>query len=414
MRHLLFLAHRIPYPPNKGDKIRSWAWFRHLTERFAVHLGCFIDDDDDKRHLEVVRKLCASCHFAHLKPATARWRSLRGLLDGRALTFAYFHDAGLAAWVAAIQREWKPEIEFAFSSAVAPLLGPRHFPGPRRVIDFVDVDSAKWDQYARASYGPLAWLYAREARRLAVAERHLACDADLALLVSEPEATLFRERTDGAAQVAALSNGVDADAMADAATLGSPYPSGCAPIVFTGSMDYRPNVEAVHWFAHEVLPGVRQVVPTAGFWIVGRSPGRSVRKLATLPGVIVTGQVEDSRPYLAHADVAVAPLWIARGLQNKILEAMAAARPVVATSPAVEGIRATPGHDLLIADDAPAFTDAVIRLLTEPDLRRRLGGEAVRTIRRHYLWRDHLARLDHLLEAPGTESIPRWAEEDHP
>lgn len=403
MRHLLFLAHRLPYPPNKGDKIRAWAWLRHLAGRFAVHLACPIDDEDDWRHAETVRALCASAHFSRLDPRVARLRGLRGLLDGRALTFPYFHDAGLAEWVAGVQRNHDIEIEFAFSSALAPALGPRRPNGPRRVIDFVDVDSDKWDQYARASRGPLAWLYAREARLLAEAERRLTDDADIALLVSEPEAALFRSRVRSSTPVVALSNGVDPGDAAEDAAVASPYPADGAPrIVFTGAMDYRPNIDAVRWFATEVLPRVRAGTPDAGFWIVGARPARAVERLAELPGVMVTGRVAEIRPYLVHAEVAVAPLRIARGLQNKVLEAMAAGRPVVATSQAFEGLEAVPGRDLLVADDAPAFAQAVSRLLVQPGTRRRLGARAALTVRERYRWSDRLDQFDRLLEFDET------------
>ncbi len=255
-------------------------------------------------------------------------------------------------------------------------------------MDFVDVDSAKFAAYAGNERGPMRFVHAREARLLAAYERAVARRADLSLFVSEAEAALFRGQQMG--NVAALGNGIDL-ARYDPAT--PPADAGEGPlIVFTGQMDYRPNSEAVTAFARATLPLIRARVPAARFAIVGRDPTEAVRRLAG-EALIVTGEVPDVRPWLARADVVVAPLRLARGVQNKLLEAMAMARPAVASSAAFEGIDATAGRDLLVADGAAADADAVCGLLLDPARAAAIGQAARRRVEARYGWDAALAPL---------------------
>jgi len=404
MAPLLYLTHRIPYPPNKGDKVRSYHLLRYLAQRYAVHLGTFIDDDADRAHVATVASLCASVHVASIQPTLARVRSLGGLFTGEALTLRYYRDEGLAQWVReAVGRHGIGRC-VAFSSAMAQYVADA--PGVRVVADFVDVDSAKWEQYGRTRRWPLSSLYRREGDRLLAYERAIARRADAAVFVTPAEAELFlRKAPECAGRVWSAQNGVDTTYFAPDPARGSPFAPDESPIVFTGAMDYWPNVDAVSWFAREALPMIRASRPQARFHIVGMQPAATVQALARLPGVNVTGRVPDVRPYLQHARVVVAPLRVARGIQNKVLEAMAMARPVVASACAAQALTAVPGTDLEVGDDAPAIAARVVTAM-EPVRGEALGAAARRRVLADYDWMTNLAAFGRLLEgSPAPRAL---------
>jgi len=400
-RRLLFLAHRIPYPPEKGEKIRSWHMLRHLAERWEVDLGCLADDPADLAHLPVLR---AVCRAVECRPTGARSRlAARALLRARPglpLTLGWFHDPGLDRWVQDGLLAGRYDAALVYSSAMAPyLMGPAaRRPGLRRVLDFVDVDSEKWLAYTDGARAPMRQVWAREARTLLAFERRAALSFDRSVFVSAEEARRFAELApDCADRLDHVDNGVELDRFDPSRSYPDPF-AGAPALVFTGTMDYRPNVEAVTWFAGAVMPLLRARDPAPEFWIVGASPAPAVRALAGIPGVRVTGAVPDVRPYIARAAVSVAPLRIARGIQNKVLEAMAMARPVVASSQAFEGVRAVPGRDLLVADGAAATAARIGAVLdgAHPGL----GAAARAAVAAGHDWSATLRRLDPLLEAP--------------
>lgn len=394
MEDLLFLAHRIPYPPDKGDKIRSWHMLRHLTENWRVHLGAFVDDPADWAHVGVLKEICADVCLRPLSPRTGKLRSLTGLATGKALTLPYYQDAVLERWVRARLGGGIGAV-VVYSSAMAQFVMGAH--GVRRVMDFVDIDSDKWRQYAPTKPWPLSWLYAREGRKLLAWERRVATAFDASLFVSEAEAMDFRRLApESARKVGHFNNGVDTEYFSPDHVLDSPFQEGAPSLVFTGAMDYWPNVDAVAWFAQSVLPLVRRVVPQVRFHIVGSRPGAAVQGLAG-EGVVVTGRVPDVRPYLAHAAMVVAPLRIARGIQNKVLEGMAMGKAVLATPQALEGIAAQADTEVLVAEDAGAQAETVLRLLREPAVAASVGAAARRRVAADYAWGPNLARLDALL-----------------
>ena len=393
------LVHRIPYPPNKGDKIRSYHLLKHVARQHRVHLATFVDDADDWQHVARVEALCASSHFAKLDPRRARVRSLGALFANRSLSLDYYRDAGLGDWVARTVRAHGIKRILVFSSAMAQYAEP--YGDACRVIDFVDVDSDKWRQYAEKKRWPMSALYAHEARQLLAYERRVARETDASLFVSAPEAALFRQLApESAARIDHVSNGVDTDYFAPDPAFASPFAAGQQALVFCGAMDYWPNVDAVSWFAREIFPQVRAAHPQAVFAIVGARPTPEVQALAALPGVIVTGTVPDVRPYVAHAALCVAPLRVARGIQNKVLEAMAMARSVLVTPQALEGIDAEPGRDLLLAADAGSFGAAAIAALAAPEPA--MGTHARACVLAGYAWSSHLAKIDSLLAQSGT------------
>lgn len=399
MEGLLFLAHRIPFPPNKGDKIRSFHLLRHLSERFAIHLGAFVDDPDDWQYRDALRPYCASIKLLPLQPRLAKLASLTGLLTGEALTLPYYRNRELARWADELANAGTVTRGLAFSSAMAQFM-PTSL--ARRVLDMVDVDSDKWTQYAPTQRWPLSWVYAREGRKLAQWEARAAQELDATLLVSHDEAALLQRRVPQARhKIGVFENGVDTDYFLPERDYPNPYPSDAKGIVFTGAMDYWPNVDAVAWFAERIFPAVREAVPAAQFTIVGSRPSDAVGMLARQPGVVVTGSVPDVRPYLAHAACAVAPLRIARGVQNKVLEALAMARPVVATAQAAEGLRAEAGRDFVLAKGEAEFAQAVVaQLKGAPSF-----SHARDCILANYNWTRNMTVIDSLFE-PGPIMPP--------
>ncbi|MBT9566854.1 MAG: TIGR03087 family PEP-CTERM/XrtA system glycosyltransferase [Thiobacillus sp.] len=392
MDGLLFLAHRIPYPPNKGDKIRSFHLLRHLATRYAIHLGAFVDDPADWQYETALTPYCASIKLIGLDARRAKMASLTGLLRGEALTLPYYRNRELMQWADALAASGEVRHGLAFSSAMAQFV-PSGL--DRRVLDMVDVDSDKWTQYAPTRRWPLSWLYAREGRKLAEWEASVAREFDATLLVSESEAALLQSRAPEARhKIGAFENGVDADYFSPDRDYLLPYAPGTQNIVFTGAMDYWPNVDAVSWFAQQIFPRVQAVVPDARFYIVGSRPDEAVQVLSRLPGVTVTGSVPDVRPYLAHAACAVAPLRIARGVQNKVLEAMSMARPLVVSPQAAEGLHGEAGRDFAVAQNEAEFARAVVAQLQHPAS----AAAARERILSRYDWSRNLSIVDSLFE----------------
>ena len=397
MEGLLFLCHRIPYPPNKGDKIRSYHLLCHLSRHYRVYLGTFIDDPADREHRHAVAELCADSYFAEIDPRLAKLASLPQLLRGAPLTSGFYRHRGLAGWIAHTVEQHGLQRALVFSSGVAPFLDEPRYAGLRRVCDLVDVDSDKWAQYSRSQSWPMSWVYRREARTLAELEASIVRRYDASVLVTEQEVALLRDRVaDAAPRIHAIHNGVDSEYF-QPGDYPDPYGAGGPTLVFTGSMDYWANVDAVCWFADAVLPQLQQQRPELRFAVVGNRPTPAVQRLAERPGVIVTGRVADMRPYLAHAAAAVAPLRIARGVQNKVLEAMAMARPVVVTRAAMDGIVSCEALERLVVDEPAAMAECLLQLLAEGDIAGygRIGRDWVL---RHYHWERNLQDFDRLLE----------------
>ena len=394
---ILFLAHRIPFPPDRGDKIRSFNILKHLSKLATVHLACFADDEADAAHLPALREaLGGRLGEAHVDVRrTSRAAAAgRALLSGKPISLTLFVSQSMHDFARRILARPGVTTAFAFSGQMAQFVPA----GTRLVMDFVDMDSAKFEAYA-AQGGPLAAVHRREARRLFAFERETAARAQLSLFVSEAEAALFRRSVDlPKADIRALHNGVDLAFYKPGAVTPAPAP-GRPLIVFTGQMDYAPNVDAVSWFAQTVLPQI----PGAHFAIVGRAPSEAVKRLAG-GRVTVTGEVADTRTWLAAADVVVAPLRIARGVQNKALESMAMGRPLVATPAAFEGIEAEPGRDLLLAESAEEQARAVRHLLSDPTRAAAVGAAARRRMEQAYSWDARLAPLAGLIGLPQRKA----------
>lgn len=393
---LLYLTHRIPYPPNKGDKIRSFHLLQHLSKRYRVYLGTFIDNEEDWRYEGEVRNYCQDICIVRLDPLSAKIKSLLALFGNDPLTLAYYRNTQLMQWVKAVSHTEPIQNIVIFSSAMAQYV--EHLSDHHRIIDFVDVDSDKWRQYALSKPWPFNWIYHRESKRLLDYEKKVAGEFSSATFVSKKEAELFKQLApDSANKTTFFNNGVDTDFFSPARDYPNPYPAGKRVLVFTGAMDYWANVDAVSWFANSVFPAIHAKLPDVDFYIVGAKPARQVQMLTNLPSIHVTGAVEDIRPYLMHAAVAVAPLRIARGIQNKVLEAMAMQKLVVVSMQAMEGIHATPGKELVVAGEAGDFADRVLFLLDSDD-QATMGQAARNRVLRDYTWSANLSRIDALLQ----------------
>lgn len=398
MPDLLFLTQRIPYPPIKGEKIRPLQILKHLGKTYDVHLGCLMDEPSDEEHIGTVQALCASSYFARLDHRRAKLLCLRGLLTGEALSVTFYRDRGLADWVRKTVREVRPEAVFICSSNMAPyvleLLGEQRV----AICDLADVDSEKWRAYAETGNGPMRWVHAREARRIAKLEARIARECDWSTFVSEQEAALFRSHQPGFAEkIRAVPSGVDYVYFDPSLPQSPPFATDRLNYVFTGAMYYPPNVDAVRWFARDILPVVRRTAPDSQFHIVGSRPVPEVLELGSIPGVFVTGRVPDVRPYVAHATAAVAPMRIARGIQNKVLEGMAMARPVVVTGVGLEGIDADPEREVLLAETEDAFAAQCLKAARPEG--QAVGLAARRRIEREFSWEGRIRGFDRLLES---------------
>jgi sugar transferase (PEP-CTERM/EpsH1 system associated) len=395
---LLYLCHRIPYPPNKGDKIRSYHLLRYLREHYRVYLGAFIDNQQDWAYVAHMESLCDGCCFVDLNPGKARIKSISGLLRGQPLTLPYYADAQMSQWVDGIVAEQQIARAMVYSSAMAQYVTGQLARLERRVIDFVDIDSDKWRQYALRKQWPMNWVYRREANKLLAYERSLAAVFDASLFVSSAEAAMFRSLIPADHEkIAYYNNGVDTDYFSPSGDFVNPYRDGDEVLVFTGAMDYWPNIDAVSWFAKEVLPEITRLAPKARFCIVGSNPSEAVKQLARLDRVEVIGRVEDIRPYLQFARAAVAPMRIARGIQNKVLEAMAMEKPVIVSDQGFEGITAEPGKELLLANTTKEYVSYIPRLVS--GAYDGLGKDARVRVKRDFSWEANLPIVYQWLEA---------------
>lgn len=392
---LLFLAHRLPFPPDRGDKIRSHHVLKAISKLAPVHVGCLAEDDAEFANEHWLAEIATS----HCMPRRSKPVSLAGveaLVRREPVSLSVFRNPELQRWVDELVATRNIAAIYVFSGQMGQYV-PQNWTG-RLVVDLVDVDSAKFEAYALDRSGPRGWIDAREARLLKRVEAALTASADTTLLVSDAEAGLLRSRVTDAHDIRALGNGIDCSAFDPAAV--EPHDDlrdGGPQVVFTGQMDYAPNVAAVRRFATAIFPGIRQAHPQARFHIVGRAPSAEVIGLKAVEGVKVWGAVADVRPFLAAADLVVAPLTIARGVQNKVLEAMAMARCVLLSPEAATGIDARHGEHFVIGEHDKALTTCALHLLARPAEREAIGTAARRFVSERMSWPAMLANLPHLL-----------------
>ncbi|MFM9851800.1 MAG: TIGR03087 family PEP-CTERM/XrtA system glycosyltransferase [Sphingomonadaceae bacterium] len=398
---ILFLAHRTPYPPDRGDKIRSWHLLRSLAKIAPVHVAALCDDPRDLDHVAFLRSVAATVHIEQ-RQWSKTGAMMRAMMTGQPASVLAFANRALQAHIDLLLATRPIRTIFAFSGQMAQFV-PTWLDERRFVMDFVDMDSAKFAAYGDQYSGLAARANRSEAERLLAFETAVANRATLSLFVSEAEAHLFQSKTGvDQSRVASLENGIDLEAYDPLRTYPAIEQSEGPLIIFTGQMDYRPNIDAVTAFARDVMPTIVAHDKSARFAIVGRAPTPAVKALAKLPGVIVTGEVPDTRSWLAAADVVVAPLTLARGIQNKVLEAMAMAKPVVASSAAALGIDAEDGQELIVADGAQAQAGAIIALLASAERCRTIGLAARRRVEARYSWEARFAALPAIVGMGAT------------
>jgi len=396
---LLYIAHRMPFPPNKGDKIRSFNILNHLVKRHDVYLACLVDDKSDLRFVPEIDQRVRRLVFDLIRPRMKKLRALGGLFRSRPITVGYFYSTDLQRQIDSIIDEVDIDAFVCSSSPMAEYLyRSRHANGKirraLRVMDLIDIDSFKWAQYAEQGQWWTSPIYRYEARHLAEYEQNIARIFDHVLVVSEQEKMVFPGGSDWP-NLDAMSNGVDLDYFTPVQPV---TPSMTRPtLVFTGAMDYLANIDGIKWFVESVFPQVQAAVPDVELLIVGSKPTREIRRLGGIRGVVVTGFVEDVREYLARASVCIVPLRVARGIQNKVLEAMAMGKAVICTPQALEGIRASPNREVIVAESADAFAAETIRLLGDQTRARQLGVAARLCVEKEYAWDRNLSLLDRIL-----------------
>jgi len=466
---LLYLSHRIPYPPNKGDKIRSFNEIKYLSQRHEIHLTCLADDPKDLKYKDDLKDYCKSTNVGLVNPKIVKLKSSFYLFSKKPLSIPYFYSKKLQQTIDHLLSTIDFDIIFCFSSPMAEyvfrskVLSPQslvhsqktrdrqpstkdhrlstidhrpstvndalssmdhrpstmnfslstnnHRLSTKLIMDFVDVDSDKWTQYSKYARFPMSWIYGLEGQRLADYEKKVAEVFDHSIFVTDSEVKIFKNKNPHIKNITAISNGVDLDYFSpnylqQESTIGQrqstidhrPTTIDYRPtIVFTGAMNYFANVDGVVWFTKEILPLIRKEIPEIRFYIVGSNPTKEVLSLALNSSVTVTGYVPDTREYLNKATVVVVPLRIARGIQNKILEAMAMGIAVVATPQAFEGIEAKPGRDLVLGENAEEIAEGVIGLIKEGSLRKSIGDNARRIVEKNYCWAKNLEKLNSIL-----------------
>ena len=397
---ILCLVHRVPYPPNRGDRIRSYHLLRFLAARADVSLAFLAQDAMDRETAEALGGLCQRVAAVPWR-RWSRWlRATGSMAAGRTATEGLFRSSELNHVVRTWSEQTRFDLAFIFCSSMVQYLDAPGLTDVPVVVDLVDVDSQKWLDYARHSRTPMRWLFQMEGNRLRRLEALLPDRVEAVTVVSLQEADLFQSFCPSD-RVHPVLNGVDLDYFQPDTDCDG---SSCEQCVFVGALDYRANLDGVTWFCHEVWHRVRQRHPQATFRLVGSNPGPAARKLARQPGVELVGQVPDVRPHLKDAALAVVPLQVARGIQNKVLEAMAMAKPVVVSPQALEGIDATPDVHLCRAATADEWARAIGTLLSDPERRSRLGGAAREFVEQRFQWK---RRLQPLAALPGVRDCLR-------
>ncbi|WP_095010966.1 TIGR03087 family PEP-CTERM/XrtA system glycosyltransferase [Tsuneonella mangrovi] len=403
MGETLFLAHRIPFPPDRGDKIRSHHLLKGLAAIGPVHVGTLGETEADFAAEPALAEIAASYCLAQ-RQLNLPFAGLKALARNVPVSLAAFDSPTLGDWVSHTLATRPIDCVFVFSGQMGQYV-PADYSG-RLIVDLCDVDSAKFAAYAAGGNGPRAWIDAREARLLAEEERKLAHRADATLLITDEEAQLLRRRIGATpANVLTLPNGIDTALYDPLAVV--PHPAlvdGPGPhIVFTGQMDYQPNVAAALRTIDRLLPSIRRELPGATFHVVGRAPVAELVERDGDQGVRVWGEVPDVRPFLAAADLVVAPLAIARGVQNKVLEAMAMARPVLVTPEAATGIDTTDGEHLAVESDDAALASRACAILQDGPRALAMGAAARRFVVEQKGWDTALAQLPELVGRSATE-----------
>ena len=391
---ILFLCHRLPFPPKRGGKIRPFNMIRHLGRRHEVTVATVARSGAELEEGQGLRQHCAALHVGRIGPLAAWSRFARFAPTAYPSTFGYFYSPELEHTVQGLLRTVPFDAVLVHCSSMGPYVAEHA--GCRKVMDFGDADSEKWFEYGRRALPPLGLGFRLEGAKVRRWERRLGERFDACSVISPREREVLSAHV--ARPIEVIPNGVDLDYFSPAAGAPAPHPRR---LIFTGNMSYKPNIDAVRHLVRDILPLVRRSVPEVELHIVGMDPTPAVRRLADGARVVVTGRVDDVRPYFDSATVAVAPLRIARGLQNKVLEAMAAGKVVIASSEAVAGMRVVDGEQLIIADTPERFASAALEVIRDASLRESLEMRARFLVESEHDWKPLLQKLVELVETVG-------------
>ncbi len=400
---ILFLVHRIPYPPNKGDKIRSFNILKMLSQHYRVYLATFVDEPEDQIYVNELSNWCEGAIALNQNKTIAKLKGLSGFLTNQAISIPYYSNRKLKKWIKNTIEAESIERCLVFSGVMAQFLNENTSLLRSTVIDFVDVDSDKWHQYAENKSGVKRWFYRRESRLLSKFEHEYSLKSAFSTFVSEDEANVFINSISSPPKqkVKGIRNGVDTDFFDAKNSYSSSVEIKKKSVVFTGAMDYWANIDAVIWFSKKVWPVVLEKLPDATFYIVGSRPSVEVCNLTGKNNTVVTGRVEDVRPFIANANLSVAPLRIARGIQNKVLEALSMSRPIVLTSMAAEGISHESTDGYWIEDDAKEMANKVLNVLKNESISEFPEHRAF--VQSEFSWDSEMRKLADLIEQ-GVQS----------
>ncbi len=395
--NLLFICSRLPYPPNRGDSIRVFHFQKYLSElgvKITVLSPCY--DKKERQIIEYYKKeIPVSLYTSIQKNIYPKY--LKGLLKGQTLTLSHFFNEK-------ISNQFKHYLKEQFYDAIicTNCVNAEYIIQNKKlidehtkvIIDHMDLDSDKWQQYANRSSAIKKWIYLRESKLIRNLEKEIPFVSDFSLFTSKKEVELYKPFTPSPNKLKVISNGIDTKYFT---TPPKSLNSKQTTFLFTGVMDYFPNEQAVIWFVEDVWPKVLQFLPEAKFYIAGMNPTKKVKRLSKVKGVYVTGFVDDIRVYYEMSDIYVAPLKIARGIQNKILEAFASNKPVISTSNSIQGIECIENEHVLIAETSEEFINQIKSLLKSKRLRENLMANAQSLIREKYSWKAQTQKLYDLI-----------------
>ena len=387
---ILYVCHRFPFPPKRGGKIRPFNMIKHLSRKNEVTVASLVRSAQEAKEGEGLAKHCAHYEMGLVREPVQMLRMLARVPTTTPSSMGYFYSPTVARRVRKLLAAEPFDLIFVHCSSVAQYV--EHVTGVPKILDLGDMDSQKWLEYARYKPFPLSIGYRLEGAKLERAEKRLAAQFNLCTATTRAEWQTFQDYGTGAASDW-FPNGVDSDYFAPT---DEPYDPDT--IAFVGRMDYYPNQECMFDFCATTLPLVQAKRPEVKLLIVGADPSPAVRRLGALRGVTVTGSVADVRPYLRRAALMVAPLNIARGTQNKILEAMAMGVPVVASRVAAGGVDASAPEHFLVASTPDEYRAAILRIIEDPAERRRLSISARERMLSHHAWERSMQRLDGIIE----------------
>lgn len=392
MAKLVVLAHRIPFPPNKGEKLRTFHQIEELVRKgHNVTVIAPYEDYSDLANAKALADMFSITVICKELP-NRLWRLALAVIKNRSFSETNFYSSDLMQELR--EQLYSADVLLVTASSLANYVFTlSNLKNTQLLMDFMDVDSDKWQQYANESHLLKRIIYSREARKICQLERRVAKTFDACFVIAETEKQLFESNVTNAGVLKVLGNGIDQ-------SLFNPSDNKSTDItqfLFSGVMDYKPNIDAVLWFVQHCWTDIKAQVPNAKLIIAGMNPSSAISKLGGAADIEVTGFVDDIKPFFDQAHIFIAPFQIARGVQNKVLQAMACALPVVCTPLGAEGILCQNNKDIVIANNAHEFTEQAIELAKNLGLRDQIGQQAFSTINSHYGWESVLAPLTEII-----------------